>query len=132
MEKSNQAFEITVKETEEQEKEDNNVYVFKHVDNIVGEFTTEELNGELKGIIITTTGLSNINISFEKYPSIDILKILNFSGQMYIPVKSFSYSRELEIFNFAPETYLLKNDKLKIKIESQKGTELIFDFRLED
>ena len=84
-------------------------YPLKFVENGLQNVKTDNINGSLKAIIISSSRASQIEISFDKLSGITLYKHPDVVGTHYIPLKVESQKTQENKYNFAPDYYYLNN-----------------------
>ena len=129
VEEIKQGLEVDIRETADDAQKVNELkYTLNTASGNVTEVLTDEIEGELKCIMLSSNSNANITIAMEDYPEMPIVDFNNFSSSMYFTPKKDSFNDKMERFNFAPEKWVLK-DRLSIKIEGAPETEVVIVFR---
>ena len=132
MEKLNEAIKIEITEDEtEREVEPSTIYDLV-IMNDKAETITDELDGELNSLIISSEQLCNIKVRMEKYPEIVLLDLVSYQGTNYFPLKVLSIVNNGERANYSASEYLLKKDRLIITAEGVLNNNVRIEFRMED
>jgi len=86
------------------------------------DFVTEQINGLLQAMIISTTAPICIKILFAELPDVVLYETRNFvEGSRYLPLRVSPIDFRDEKFNFGPMEWAI-NNSLKIEIIGKPGT----------
>lgn len=125
--KLDEELKVTIEETEEMEMEEvkDIPYTLNTLQSNSASVITDKINGKIKAIIILTNKPIDIKICFDEIPEIDLINVLQFNGSnlSYIPIKTDSFSKELDRYNYGSEEWYL-NNKLRIELNGQTETEV--------
>ncbi len=96
----------------------------------VVEHITELINGKLEAIIVDIDSEPiTFAIYLHPFMNIELLSLMNVTGQRYIAVRTETNTESNEKFNYTQDKYAI-NDQLHIVMEGRQGSKAQFIFRL--
>lgn len=119
--------EVSIKETKEDEIKDL-VFTLNTGQSGKADYTTELINGDLCGIIISTDNPIKVKITLVNYPDIILFEMINLHGSNYIPIRADAVSSEGEHIRDSVSYWYL-NDRLVCEIEGLFNTNTKFIIR---
>ncbi len=81
---------------------------------------TDDLEGELECLIITTSATVDVTIRYELWPSFEILNVRSIPSENYIAPRLSPMDSKGEAFNFAPVKWILRGP-LRVSIDGGRN-----------
>lgn len=115
-------FEITVKQTEDEHKEQDIKLSLAILDSNSAMAITEAVNGKIEAMILRSNKPVHIKMWLLEFPDIVIYEDMQYYGCFYLPLRISPISKTAKVFNFAPQHFLLRGEQIGIELKGQSGT----------